>query len=152
MGRLKTYIEMQTEGEHIGKKQRQEKQERSLHPSQRRSLQCSNFPKHLDCCNQEKLNGNLHLYQDQCPLWTCPDAQQYFSFVIPAALERDPALNRNCREDQPPEKDHFKDPGRRRTSKARKHLMELEAWDTLTHCILHLEAWGLCEVKDTCHF
>ncbi|KAK4815132.1 hypothetical protein QYF61_017573, partial [Mycteria americana] len=64
-----------------------------------------------------------------------------------AALERDPALNRNCREGQPPAKDHFKDPGRRRTSKARKHLMALEAWDMLTHCILRLEEWGLQREK-----
>lgn len=92
------------------------------------------------------------LYQDQYALRMCPDTQQYFPFIISAALERDPAQNKNCREEQPPEKDHVKDHGRRSTSKARKHPMELEAWDTLTRCILHLEECGLHEVKDTCHF
>jgi len=148
-GRLKMYTK---ERVNILEKSRERKKRREgcTHHKDAPS-QCSNFPKHLDCSNREKLKGNLSLHQDQCPLRTCPDTQQYLPFVISAAHAGDPALNRNCCGEQPPEKDHFNDPDHRCTSKARKHLLQLETSKTLSHCILHLEEWGLCEMKDTCH-
>lgn len=90
---------------------------------------------------QPEGNRNLHLHQDTRVL--------YLHASMPG--KKSPSLfPLNLKEIQcwtPIEKDHFKDPDQRRTSEARKQLMELEAWDTSTHRILHLQEWELHEIS-----
>lgn len=141
MGRLKTYTQTQTEGEHMGEKNPEalEKQERNFHSSWKYSLQCSVLPKHRKCYIQEKLSVSQSPSLPRAGLLAgMPDTQQYFPFVIFAALKEIQQFQKSLW--GAAIKDHFKN-----LAEGKEISDGAGAWDTLIQPTLFVEEWGLCE-------
>lgn len=148
MGRLKTWTQTQTEGEHVGNNpQRYWKNKREIFthhedtPSNKNSL---NFP---------QAPWVLYPGEAQCEprsIFTMSRAlvgTPWHSAIFPlfyfyCPWKRSSSARNPC-EEQPSKTTPRT--WQKPTCKARKCLMELEAWDTLIQPILLLEEWELCE-------